>query len=245
MMQRPKAVLFDLCDTLFLFDSDRLPRIVIDGREIASTAGLALQALQLDPKPPLQEFYDAFIKTSEEVGRQRESDCIEVSCEAKFQRVLHRLGLASIGPPGVRRAVAAHMAALSEALVLPDPHRELLKTLKARYRVGLITNFDHAATVHRLLDREGLGPLLDAVVISIEEGIRKPDPRIFQTCLNRLESEAQRSVYVGNDLHQDVAGARHAGIPVFWFNRHGELRRPDHPAGDRTLARLEDLKNFL
>lgn len=53
--------------------------------------------------------------------------------------------------------------------------------------------------------------LFDVVVDSSEEGVRKPDPRIFERTLERLGVEAARSVFL-DDYHGNVCAAESLGI---------------------------------
>jgi len=100
------------------------------------------------------------------------------------------------------------------------------------YRTALVTN--NVAEFRELWrPMLPLGELFDVVVDSSEEGVRKPDPRIFELVLDRLGGvEPARSVLL-DDYPGNVAAARRLG----W---HGVLVEPD-PAGalvelDRLLA---------
>ena len=55
----------------------------------------------------------------------------------------------------------------------------MLGELQGRYKLALISNFDHPPHVHRLLDELALRPFFDAVVVSGDVGVKKPDPAIF------------------------------------------------------------------
>jgi putative hydrolase of the HAD superfamily len=61
------------------------------------------------------------------------------------------------------------------------------------------------------LDRAGVGSFLDVVVSSAEVGAKKPDPRVFETALERLGVGPARAVHVG-DGDGDRAGAEAAGL---------------------------------
>ena len=62
------------------------------------------------------------------------------------------------------------------------------------------------------LDRVGIGPHVDLVIDSSEEGVEKPDPRIFHRALERIGSRRETTVHVGDLFHTDVVGARAAGL---------------------------------
>ena len=63
----------------------------------------------------------------------------------------------------------------------------------------------------------GIEKYFEAIVISGELGIGKPDPRIFTHTLEQLHSTPDRAVMVGNSLGRDVQGAKNAGIRSIWL----------------------------
>jgi putative hydrolase of the HAD superfamily len=50
------------------------------------------------------------------------------------------------------------------------------------------------------------------VVISQENGWRKPSSHIFQEALNKLQIRACEAVYIGDSPIEDIKGARQAGL---------------------------------
>jgi putative hydrolase of the HAD superfamily len=70
--------------------------------------------------------------------------------------------------------------------------------------------------------------------------VSKPDPRIFQIALDRLECRADEVVMVGDSWAADVIGARAAGINAIWFNPD-RAPSPEPDAGVVELHRLEPI----
>lgn len=96
----------------------------------------------------------------------------------------------------------------------------LLRSLQDRgIRCGVLTNFDYPSHVHQLLELEGFTPFLDCIVISGEEGLKKPDPRIFGLALRRLGLEASATLFVGDHPEQDMLGALNSGLPAVLIQR--------------------------
>lgn len=94
-----------------------------------------------------------------------------------------------------------------------------LRDLRARgYRLGLVSNvvFESAAGARRMLRHRGLRDRVDAVVLSADDGVAKPDPRPFLRCLKRLGVPAANAWYIG-DMPNDVVGARAAGLRPIRF----------------------------
>ena len=65
----------------------------------------------------------------------------------------------------------------------------------------------------------GLGRFFPIAVVSGEIGFGKPDPRIFNTALDRLDVRADEAIAIGDSLERDVQGARNAGLRCIWLNR--------------------------
>jgi len=69
------------------------------------------------------------------------------------------------------------------------------------------------------LAASGLEPRFDAVVVSGDLGIGKPDASIFRHALDRVG--ADHGVMIGDSLDRDVDGALAAGLDAVWINRFG------------------------
>jgi putative hydrolase of the HAD superfamily len=92
-------------------------------------------------------------------------------------------------------------------------------------RTGLVTN--SWSTSH--YDRGLLRELFDAVVISAEVGLHKPQPEIYLLAAERLEQDPEQCVFV-DDLRENCAGAEAVGMTSVL-----------HRSADETMARLREL----
>jgi putative hydrolase of the HAD superfamily len=109
----------------------------------------------------------------------------------------------------------------------------LLPLVKARGRVGVVSN-NLLAEQREKITVCGLDAFVDALVVSEEAGVAKPDPAIFTLALDRLRCRADEAVMIGDSWSADIAGARAAGIRAIWFNRSGAAP----PEIDRSIAEL-------
>jgi putative hydrolase of the HAD superfamily len=113
---------------------------------------------------------------------------------------------------------------------------EVLGALHAAgYRVGLASNFDR-----RLRDLAATLPPLagvDCIVISSEAGWKKPSPHFFARLLELTVLAAGEVLVVGDDVDNDIAGARAAGMQALLFDPQDRL---GFPPGERIGA-LEEL----
>lgn len=77
-------------------------------------------------------------------------------------------------------------------------------------RLCVVSNAD--GRLVELLGRTGLASFFDAAIDSHDVGVEKPDPRIFEIALARVDGRPERAVHVGDMYHVDVLGARAAGL---------------------------------
>ncbi len=116
----------------------------------------------------------------------------------------------------------------------------MLKQLRGRYRLGVVTNGIDRVQRARLA-ASGLAPLFDAVVTSQSCGFAKPDPRILHVALEEMEVLPRQAVYVGDDPATDGAAARAAGVRFVWVDRGGDVRGPRPRRRVTSLRGLAEL----
>ncbi|WP_418276711.1 HAD family hydrolase [Isoptericola jiangsuensis] len=102
----------------------------------------------------------------------------------------------------------------------------------AGHPVAVVTN-GISAQQRGKIERCRIAPHVDAVVVSGEEGVSKPDPRIVEIALDRLgvgDVDRREVWMVGDAAHADVAVGRAAGTRTGWVS-HGRTweggARPD------------------
>jgi 2-haloacid dehalogenase len=110
--------------------------------------------------------------------------------------------------------------------LMPDA-QPVLEALHSTAHLALITN--GLTVVQRArLARSGLGHFFEAVVISDEEGVSKPNPGIFRIAFDRMGSPRKDEVLmVGDGLTSDIRGANGFGIDACWYNPEGKPPVPD------------------
>lgn len=102
-----------------------------------------------------------------------------------------------------------------------------LKSLKKAGRgVYLISNAQACFTIKEL-ENLGLMRFFDGIVISSETSYKKPSTEIFEIAFEKFGIEKQNSIFVGNDLHDDVLGAKNFGIDYFYVETKQSGRYPE------------------
>jgi putative hydrolase of the HAD superfamily len=109
------------------------------------------------------------------------------------------------------------------------PEDLMVDAVRAARSGGVLTGLISNSWGLSIYDRELLADLFDAVVISGEVGLHKPQPEIFLLAAERLGVEPGECVFV-DDLRENVAGAEAVGMTAVL-----------HRDPQATVARLEAL----
>lgn len=123
-------------------------------------------------------------------------------------------------PP--KRFLDTYYARLSKQHGTVDGALQVLDELKRRnLPVGLVSN--GPGHVQRPRIREsGIIEYLDAIVLSCEVGMAKPDPEILRLALRLLEAEAGSALFVGDSTTSDMPAAEGAGVDFVLITPDGD-----------------------
>ena len=136
----------------------------------------------------------------------------------------------------------SYLHALPDAVVLLDHAIEVLKFLKERAEIGIITNGIEFVQ-HKRIERSGIKELVDFVCVSEACGHAKPDIRFFEyAAIHARDFKKENAVIIGDRYEADIVGGHRFGIDTCWFN-HDELtiERPIHTYEIRSLKDLYTL----
>lgn len=101
----------------------------------------------------------------------------------------------------------------------------LTKLKEQGLKIGLISNcFSEEAAVIR---ESVLFPFFDAVCLSYEQGVQKPDREIYNRCMAELDVKAEESVYVGDGGSQELEAASSLGmkaVQAVWYLKQGSTQ---------------------
>jgi HAD superfamily hydrolase (TIGR01509 family) len=139
-----------------------------------------------------------------DIDPESERDLDSVRHRAVFDELVRRMG------GGVPDLADALYGTLTTGWAAYDDAAPVLQALRdAGLATAVLSNvgFD----IRPVLDRTGLSPLFDVVVLSCEIGLAKPDPEAFRTVLQRLGAQPETTLMVG-DKWQDDGGASGVGI---------------------------------
>jgi putative hydrolase of the HAD superfamily len=217
-----RAVLIDLYDTLVW---SRWPTL----------RDLIEQRTGLDEG----ELVRAFVRT-----RPARSVGSFTSVEGDMTAVLNEAGIAD-DPTLVAELVELERAFLVDGVHLYEDSLPVMRALREReIRVAVVSNCSHST--RPIVDRLGLQDEADAVVLSYEVGVAKPDAGIYLTALERLRVAPDEAVFV-DDQAAYCDGATMVGMSAYLIQREGAM--PDEgtsePGGRPVIADLRALLDLV
>lgn len=119
-----------------------------------------------------------------------------------------------------------------------------LTNLREIYQLALVTN--GAPDLQReKIQGANLARFFDAILISGEVEVGKPNCRIFELALEELTATPSETVMVGDSLTRDILGAQHAGLRGIWLNRSGSGDSVSPVVPDAQITSLSQINELL
>jgi len=229
-MDPVKAIGFDLFNTLIMAEPGAL-----DEAMTRLVEGLAKNGLL----PEIGLFKKAYRDAAIRFIRQASQDGRETHNRFWISAALQNMGYRVLPEdPRISSAVEVYFSAfLDFCQPVPGTH-EMLETLRASYRLGLLSNFTHAPAAVKLIEHLGLSGFFEVVLISGQIGFRKPHPRVFRELLDAFGLDGTELLYVGDDPEADIAGARSAGIRPVWFTYARDRGSPLPPGATSDSSKI-------
>ena len=220
-----RAVIFDMYETLITHFQSTL----YFGKQMAADAGI--------PENKFRELWD-LTEQDRTIGKLTLEQVIEAilrenKCysDELFQRIVQKR-------IQVKEECFLHL----HKSIIP-----LLSSLKEKgIKVGLISNcFSEETNVIR---NSVLFQYFDAVCLSYEQGIQKPDKEIFRRCINKLNVKADECLYVGDGGSYELEAAKEIGmeaVQAVWYLQDGTTQPCGRKAGFEQIENPIDILKKL
>lgn len=146
-----------------------------------------------------------------------------------FNLILEQLGVprSTATDEALRELHAYHQQSNLWELV-PDDVVPALTALRERgLHLTVVSNAN--GRLGALLERLNLNTSFDCVLDSHDEGVEKPDPRLFEIALERSGATRDTTIHVGDLYQVDVVGARAAGLRGVLLDAKGLYEDADCP----------------
>ena len=132
-----------------------------------------------------------------------------------------------------------------DEILYPDA-AQCLKALSRKYKIGIIAN-QELGTKYRL-QQQGILQYIDLVIASAEEGIAKPDEKIFKIALQRAACKSGNAIMIGDRIDNDIIPAKKLGFHTIWikqgFGQYWNITK-EKETPDYTVCSLSELCDIL
>ncbi len=103
----------------------------------------------------------------------------------------------------------------SLAIPFPGMHCLLQELLERDWRLGLVTN-GSTRSQRPKIEALGIADYFATILISEEQGVKKPDSEIYHRAMRELNAIAKTTIFVGDHPEADIAGAGNLGLFTIW-----------------------------
>jgi putative hydrolase of the HAD superfamily len=233
VLMKYDAVLFDLGNTLVSYYSrEQWPAVLAESIERCGNylrgVGAAFDENGLDQRILLERGEPSDLRVNPLAGR------------------LRRIFQLGFGQVNIAKLCRVFMEPTFERARRYDDVLTTLAELKQRgYKTGILSNSPWGSPAklwHEELHRLELEEAVDTAVFCCETGYRKPAPQAFDFITERLNTAANRCLFVGDDPRWDLAGPHRVGMDAILIDRTGGV--PDQD-GRRVLSDLTPLWEIL
>lgn len=220
-----RAVIFDMFETLITHYNSSL----YFGAQMAADAGISESSFQSLWRPT---------ESDRSIGK--------LTLEEVLEMILRKNGCYS---EDMVETIAGKRTAVKEEC-FRHLHEEIIPMLAALkekgYMVGLISNcFSEEAKVIR---KSVLFPYFDAVLLSYEQGVQKPDAEIYRRCMEELSVEPEECLYVGDGGSSELEAARELGMKAaqaVWYLKKGTMQPAGRKEGFHQIEKPLDVLQLL
>lgn len=256
-----RTIIFDLDDTL-LWDKKSIAtafeRTCCYAAEVHGVDALKLEEAVREEARKLYASYDTY-EFTQQIGINPfeglwgtfddPGDSFERMKEIspQYQKEAWTKGLQKVGVQSAEFADTLAAKFIEERKKSPFVYEEtfsVLERLKKNYILVLLTNGSPSLQKTKLAITPEIEPYFNEVVISGAFGKGKPDPSIFRYVLEKVETTAEQSLMIGDNLMTDILGSSQVGMRSIWINREN---KPKHDEIQATyeISHLDEILPIL
>ena len=229
-MKQYKHLFFDLDRTLWDFEKNSIITLktIFEKRDLHS----------------IFPDFDTFVKTYK-AHNERLWDLYKLrkikKHELRNERFLLTLKDFGIDNPKLAEQIGDDYVELSPMQTILFPNTiEVLDYLRTKYKMHIITN-GFVEVQYKKLKNCGLEKYFERVTTSEEAKASKPKAEIFQVALKSVNAKKTESLMIGDDLENDILGAKKFGIDQVFFNPNSEKHSENITFEIKNLKELMDL----
>jgi putative hydrolase of the HAD superfamily len=260
MNENPEALIFDLDDTLMVEKASAIAAFRESSRPVEKDYGIAAETLgeaarqccrELWHQSPARQYcLDTHIGSREALWAEFTGDDPNLKILREWAPYYRQQSWNNaLLVCGINNTALA--ASLAETFVCNRRKRQFLfpdaqtclDELSKEFSLALLTN-GMSELQRKKINAVGIGRYFKEIIIAGEIGFGKPDIRIFQLTLSRLNLRPEQVWMVGDNLKRDLQGAQALGMKTVWLNRDGKPGDEDI-IPDMAITNLAQLAEII
>lgn len=124
--------------------------------------------------------------------------------------------------------------------VFDDVYDVVEKLYNMGYKLGVISNGDLSQQTDKL-KRTGIYKFFEIITTSSEYEYSKPNPKLYETIIERFSIDKDEMLMVGDQVEKDVEPCLSIGIDAIWLNRKGK----EYSGDVKEIRNLNDLFDYI
>jgi len=231
-----KAIIFDFIGTLANVKNYSLENSKTKLYKAIVDAGFNISA---------GNFLKAYSQSHEKYRVVRYQELVEVTNAIWISEALNSLGFKT-NPEDtqIKTAVNVFFEDYLNSLELRPCVKRLLNKFSIEHKLGLVSNFTYAPVIYAGIRKLGINQFFSVILVSEEVGWRKPNIKIFEEILRRLDAAAEETVYVGDSPLEDIKGAKAVGMKTVFVPSQFYTLENLHESQQKPHITMKDTKEL-
>jgi putative hydrolase of the HAD superfamily len=229
-----KAVLFDLDNTLYEYDSAH-------NHALKATWGILKKEISIS----LEKFLKLYALSQAEIHRELAGTAAAHNRVLYFQRLIEKTHN-TIEPEIILRLYNGYWDTFLKNMKLRKGVLETLKELKKKgLKIAIVSDLTTDIQL-RKMNKLRITSYIDVLVTSEEAGSEKPHPIMFLLTLNKLKILPEDALYVGDNPVNDIEGANAVGLDsVLLKGREGYSFNENYKKPNYVIENIQDVLEIL
>ena len=124
--------------------------------------------------------------------------------------------------------------------IFDDVYDVIEKLYSMGYKLGVISNGDLSQQTDKL-KRTGIYKFFDIITTSSEYDYSKPDPKLYESIIERFHLNKDEIVMIGDQIEKDVIPCLSIGMDAIWLNRKGK----ENKENVKEIKSLKEIFKFI
>lgn len=231
-MGKIKCIMFDCMET------------IVDMSELPCKSDYALWAFQGSGCEKyfkdFDEFYDLYKKANEDILYQN-PDYKEYSFEYIYEYILKYKNIYKDDQKNIINLLSENYWRNYKRRCYVD--KSIINTLtylNSKYTLGIVSNFKFIGGIEDLLKSEGIYRLFSFIVVSINEGVRKPNSKLYNIAIKKSGFSKNHILFLGDSFENDYKAPEKVGLEAILLDK-GKNKE----ANCKRISKLSDIEDEI